>query len=719
MTERRYEVIEALGTGGFGTVYRARYLGEGGFSQMVALKVLNADMAGVDEIASRLRDEARVLGLVRHRAIVQVHRLVQLDESWTVVMEYVDGADLSHVLKAGMQVPVGPGLEIISEVAAALSVAWSAPGPDGRPLRLLHRDIKPSNIQVTPVGEVKVLDFGIARADFDEREAMTKKLAFGSTEYMAPERLDMLDGPAADVYSLGAVFFEILTGKAFGRTSAVRERHVPRVDQAMAVLSETLGHKYAAITELIGDMLTWDPVHRPTARVVERRALTLRGHIAGEPLRFWAEDNIPDAMAARQKLGNESRTGSILVEKEGEGTSSERLSHGSWDKVPGGSMGTAKRRPTDPTDAPSIALAIGAQPKRPVQLGPVATPLPPPDDDSEEVVSFVPSKEGPPSSPTLVALMDPTPEEKAAAANLADLPDPATPDVAPPPADVGPPPADVGQPTAEAAAEEEDAFPIPDDDPIDASGAAQAGFDELDDDWEPPKRSKAVPLVLFGVAALVLVCGLGGTMASRWLSASVDSTLSERRVETQTVETPTVETPGQAHEGPQSTGPDPSPPTDRAGSTSPPAPVATVAAPAPTAASTPTTTSAPPRPASSSADSAGATQPASGDDGWSLPETTQTPAAPTEATAAAASAPRPPEPARVRVTGDVKSVSLKGAGGTIQVSNGQVAPGSYEIWVRFEGRADQAAGRVGSVTIEPGEKVVINCDQLFAECTRR
>ncbi|NOY26687.1 MAG: serine/threonine protein kinase, partial [Oligoflexia bacterium] len=290
MIERRYEVLEALGTGGFGTVYRARYQGEGGFSQMVALKILNPEMAGVDEIASRLRDEARVLGLLRHRAIVQVHRLVQLDDSWTVVMEFVEGADLSQVLASGQRVPVGPALEIVSEVAAALNVAWTAPGPSGRPLRLLHRDIKPSNIQITPVGEVKVLDFGIARADFAQREALTQKLAFGSTEYMSPERLDMRDGPAADVYSLGAVLYEILTGQGLGRTSAVRDRHVPRIDDAMATVSEAIGSSHTAIIELVGDMLTWDPKNRPTARVIERRALTLRSHIAGEPLRFWAED---------------------------------------------------------------------------------------------------------------------------------------------------------------------------------------------------------------------------------------------------------------------------------------------------------------------------------------------------------------------------------------------------------------------------------------------
>ena len=152
---RRYEVLGVLGRGGFGTVYRAQLLGQGGFRKAVALKVLNPDMTGVAEVASRLRDEARILGLVRHRALVQVDGLVQLDGRWAVVMEYVPGVDLRVLLRGG-PVPVGPALEVAGEVAGALNAAYSAKGPDGSPLRLLHRDIKPGNVLVTAMGEVKV-----------------------------------------------------------------------------------------------------------------------------------------------------------------------------------------------------------------------------------------------------------------------------------------------------------------------------------------------------------------------------------------------------------------------------------------------------------------------------------------------------------------------------------------------------------------------------------
>ncbi len=97
---RRYQIHEALGKGGFGTVYRAELASTGGFTKPVALKVLNPDMQSDDDVVRRLRDEARMLGLLNHRAIVKVDGLVQLAGRWAVVMEYVEGASLDQILRA-------------------------------------------------------------------------------------------------------------------------------------------------------------------------------------------------------------------------------------------------------------------------------------------------------------------------------------------------------------------------------------------------------------------------------------------------------------------------------------------------------------------------------------------------------------------------------------------------------------------------------------------
>lgn len=129
-------------------VYRAAMLGADGFEKPVAIKLLR--LAGSDprfaaEAQQRFRDEARLLGLLRHRAIVQVDSLVYIGGHQAVVMELVDGVSMRALVKRA-PVPEGPSFEIVAEVSAALDAAWHRPGPAGRPLNVCHRDLKPANL---------------------------------------------------------------------------------------------------------------------------------------------------------------------------------------------------------------------------------------------------------------------------------------------------------------------------------------------------------------------------------------------------------------------------------------------------------------------------------------------------------------------------------------------------------------------------------------------
>ena len=313
---RRYKIEGVLGKGGFGTVYRAQLLGEGGFTRKVALKVLNADMAGMEDVARRLRDEARLLGLLRHRAILHVDGLVRLNNRWTVVMEYIEGADLQKVARAG-GVPLGPALEIVGEVAAALHVAYTTPSPSGVPLKLLHRDIKPPNILLTAAGEVKVLDFGIARAEFGNREAKTKSVLYGSVGYMAPERLDFEELPEGDVYALGTVLYEILVGSPFGKASIRTERHAEQVVEGVRLVERKCGPAPPELSELLASMLAYDPEDRPSAREVERRCRTLRQQVQGPFLRDWSEKAVPPLVDTRLDLPRDDFSNSIVSESGG------------------------------------------------------------------------------------------------------------------------------------------------------------------------------------------------------------------------------------------------------------------------------------------------------------------------------------------------------------------------------------------------------------------
>ena len=194
---------------------------DGGLTSEVALKVLRRDIDPDGQAVQRLRDEGRLLSQLNHPSILNVHDLVVLAGRIALITEYVDGDDLSAFLRptagAGR---IGPRalLQVVARIASALDAAWTAepPGADG-PLRMVHRDIKPSNIRVSRHGQVKLLDFGIARTDAVDREARTRTdMMVGSPAYMAPERFlerDIL--LESDVFSLGAVLFEGLAPDRF------------------------------------------------------------------------------------------------------------------------------------------------------------------------------------------------------------------------------------------------------------------------------------------------------------------------------------------------------------------------------------------------------------------------------------------------------------------------------------------------------------------------
>ena len=124
MVGKRYRILETLGKGAFGTVYRAEVLGAGDFKKQVALKVLDYQGEAPEEIQLRFRDEARILGLIRHRAVVGVDSLAELETGWAVVMEYVHGVNVSAVVKYGLP-PARVVVSIVEEVASALHAAWT------------------------------------------------------------------------------------------------------------------------------------------------------------------------------------------------------------------------------------------------------------------------------------------------------------------------------------------------------------------------------------------------------------------------------------------------------------------------------------------------------------------------------------------------------------------------------------------------------------------
>ncbi|MBT3217684.1 MAG: serine/threonine protein kinase [Proteobacteria bacterium] len=266
---KSFEIKEILASGNYGTVCVAIPAGE---DRLVAIKVLNADQAANTKVLRRTRDEARILNRLNHPNIVHVDHLLELQGKPLVVMEYVAGAPVDALirhLRSGL--PPAIALDIVRQVALALHAAYTAlTGDDGLPMRIIHRDIKPGNILISTAGEVKVVDFGIAKAEFEDREAYTASMVMGSQGFDAPERLDdVSDSPAVDVYSLGLTLALLLTGKML-----VLPRLPVRHDEVLATQLNYLRPadldeaQQSRLRELISHMCTCERQNRPRHRDV-------------------------------------------------------------------------------------------------------------------------------------------------------------------------------------------------------------------------------------------------------------------------------------------------------------------------------------------------------------------------------------------------------------------------------------------------------------------
>jgi serine/threonine protein kinase len=205
----RYRLIEQIGAGGMAVIYKAQDMELG---RLVAVKVLRPSLVGDPEFLMRFRREAQAAANLSHPNIVTVHDVGQDGpKTHFIVMEYVDGQDLKKLIRSREE-PFGvdAALAIIVEVCKGVGYAHRA--------GLVHCDIKPQNILVTPDNSIKVTDFGIARALSSaqslEPDSEEEEIVWGSPHYFSPEQAaGETPTPASDVYSIGVVLFELLTGR--------------------------------------------------------------------------------------------------------------------------------------------------------------------------------------------------------------------------------------------------------------------------------------------------------------------------------------------------------------------------------------------------------------------------------------------------------------------------------------------------------------------------
>jgi tetratricopeptide (TPR) repeat protein/predicted Ser/Thr protein kinase len=261
----RYEIISRLGGGGMGTVYKAT---DREVERLVALKVIRAELAGNSDILSRFKQELILARKVTHRNVIRIFDLGRAHGIRYITMEYIEGLDLRSFIKQKGKLSHEESVEIMQQVCLALDAAHA----EG----VVHRDLKPQNIMIDNQGRAVVMDFGIARSVGGDGLTMTGVLV-GTPDYMSPEQVkgDEVDG-RSDIFTLGIIFYELLTGKMPFRAETVQrsmykrtiERSTPAKVEDSTVppyLSEVVSKclelnpavRYQTARELWADLESW------------------------------------------------------------------------------------------------------------------------------------------------------------------------------------------------------------------------------------------------------------------------------------------------------------------------------------------------------------------------------------------------------------------------------------------------------------------------------
>jgi len=239
---QRYRVIKRLASGGMAEVFVAESAGIEGFRKQVAIKRVLPQLSKNEQFISMFLDEARLCGRLAHSNVVSVFDIGVGDNTYFIVMEYVDGADLKQVIeyqkKLNRPMPVESACFIAQRICMGLHYAHELHTPDGENLNIVHRDVTPANVLITRHGEIKIVDFGLAKAS-SQLAASDAGVIKGKFGYLAPETvMELSVDRRVDVFAAGIILWEMLAGKRlflgdtdFTTVRLVRDANIPAISQ--------------------------------------------------------------------------------------------------------------------------------------------------------------------------------------------------------------------------------------------------------------------------------------------------------------------------------------------------------------------------------------------------------------------------------------------------------------------------------------------------------
>src|SRR5882672_4475583 len=240
--QQRYRVIEKLASGGMAEVFRAESAGLEGFKKQVAIKRVLPHLSEKKKFISMFLDEARLSAHLSHSNCVQVFDIGVGDNAYFIVMEFVDGANLKTIAeslkKQGKNFPVSAAVFIAHEICKGLSYAHELCDTNGAALNIVHRDMSPPNVLITKYGEVKIVDFGLAKAN-SQLEKSEPGIIKGKFSYLSPEAAMGQDvDHRTDIFAVGIILWELLAGQRlflgetdFQTVKKVQQAVIPPVTQ--------------------------------------------------------------------------------------------------------------------------------------------------------------------------------------------------------------------------------------------------------------------------------------------------------------------------------------------------------------------------------------------------------------------------------------------------------------------------------------------------------